>query len=250
MNPVFSEKILKNQAVAGAQDGTMTVRGTITKTFLLLLMTMAGAAYTWKIYFEATNPLSIKGWMMGGLIVGFILAMIISFVPKMAQFLYPICAAAEGLAIGGLSAMYNDIFAKTAPNIVMNAVGITLLCTLVMLFVYRSRMIQVNGKFTRIMMIGFITIAIYYLGMMVLSLFGVNISLLTGSSPLSIGISIIIVGFAAFSLLMDFNFIEQASAAGAPKYMEWYGAFGIMVTLIWLYIEILQLLAKVAGSRN
>lgn len=250
MNPVFSEKVLKNSSIAPAQSGTMTINGTIGKSLLLLLMVIAGAAYTWKIFYDSTNPASVQGWMIGGLIVGFVLAMIISFVPKTSPYLSPIYAAAEGLALGGISAMYNSAFAQTAPNIVINAIGLTLICTLVMLLVYRSGLIKVNGTFMRIMTISMITILVYYLGIWILSMFGVNLSLLTGSSPLSIGISIVIVGVAAFSLLMDFHFIEKASQAGAPKYMEWYGAFGLMVTLVWLYIEILQLLAKFAGNRN
>lgn len=250
MNPVFSEKIFRNSATTANQADVMTVKGTLMKSLLLLIMVIAGAAYTWKIFYESTDPLSVKGWMIGGLIVGFILAMIISFVPKYAPFLSPIYAAAEGLALGGISAMYNNLFAQTAPNIVMNAVGLTLLCTLVMLLIYRTGIVKVNGTFMKVMTIALTTILIYYLGIIILSLFGVNLSMLTGNTPLSIGISIIIVGVAAFSLLMDFNFIEKASEQGAPKYMEWYGAFGLMVTLVWLYLEILKLLAKFAGSRN
>ncbi|MCI6917442.1 Bax inhibitor-1/YccA family protein [bacterium] len=250
MNPILSEKSFKNQVFSATQSGTMTVQGTIGKSILLLIMLMAGAAYTWKIYYEATSMASLQSWMIGGVIAGLVLAMIISFAPKSAPFLAPIYAAAEGLAIGGLSAFYNDAFAQTAPNIVMNAVGLTIVCMLVTLLLYRSGKIRVTSKFVRIMTIGMVAILIYYLGIMIAQLFGANLTLLTGSSPLSIGISLAIVFFAAFSLILDFDFIQKASAAGSPKYMEWYGAFGLMVTLVWLYLEILKLLAKIAGSRE
>lgn len=247
-NPVLSEKIFKKAAVADA-SGTMTVGGTATKTLLLLLMVIAGAAYTWKVYYDAINPASIQGWMIGGAITGFILALIISFVPKTAPILSPIYAAAQGLFLGGISAIFNDAFAATAPNIVVNAVILTLLTAVIMFTVYRSGIIKVNGTFMRVMSIALITIMVFYLGSFLLGLFGVNVSVLHDSSPLSIGISVVIVAVAAFSLLMDYHFIEHASAAGAPKYMEWYGAFGLMVTLIWLYLEILKLLAKM-NNRN
>lgn len=247
-NPVLSEQIFKKSAQSDA-TGVMTVGGTATKTLLMLLMVIAGAAYTWKIYYESINPASIQGWMIGGAIGGFILAMIISFAPKTAPFLSPIYAAAEGLFLGGISAMFNNAFAETAPNIVVNSVILTLLTAVIMFTVYRSGIIKVNGTFMKVMSIALITVVVFYLGSWLLSLFGVNISVLHDSSPLSIGISIVIVGVAAFSLLLDYNFIEKASAAGAPKYMEWYGAFGLTVTLVWLYLEILKLLAKFS-NRN
>jgi uncharacterized YccA/Bax inhibitor family protein len=125
-----------------------------------------------------------------------------------------------------------------------------MLTAFVMFLVYRSGLIKVNDKFIRIISIAIGAIALYYVVTIILSLFGVNLVMLHNSGPLSIGISLIIIGVAAFSLMLDFNFIEKASAAGAPKYMEWYGAFGLMVTLIWLYLEILKLLAKFAGSRD
>lgn len=246
-NPVLNETIFKKQPFAYANTNVMTVGGTATKTLLLLLMVIAGAAYTWKLYYNATNPQSITGWMFGGLIVAFILAMIISFKPKTAQFLAPIYAAGEGLALGGLSAIFNEQFALTAPNIVINAVALTLVTALVMLTVYRSGIIKVNGTFMKVLSIAMISILVFYLGSWIVSLFGVNLAMLHNSSPLSIGISLVIVAVAAFSLLADYEFIRQASAAGAPKYMEWYGAFGLTVTLVWLYLEILKLLAKFAN---
>lgn len=248
-NPVLSEKIFRREASLDA-SGTMTVKGTALKSIVLALIVFAGAAYTWKIFNESINPSSIQPWMWGGLIGGFVVAMIISFKPNFAQYLAPVYAVLEGLFLGAISAMFNAAFAETAPGIVMNAVLLTMMTAFVMFLLYRSRLIKVNEKFTKIITAAVGAIALYYIVNIILSLFGVNLVMLHNSGPLSIGISLVIVGVAAFSLMMDFNFIERASEAGAPKYMEWYGAFGLMVTLIWLYLEILKLLAKFAGSRD
>lgn len=246
-NPVLNENIFRKESAVYSNTGTMTVGGTATKTLLLLLMVVAGAAYSWKVYYNAINPQSITGWMFGGLIVAFIMAMIISFRPKSAPFLSPIYAAGEGLALGGISAIFNEQFALTAPNIVTNAVALTLVTAVVMFTVYRSGLVKVNSTFTKVLSIALISIMVFYLGSWIVSQFGVNLTMLHNSSPLSIGISLVIVAVAAFSLLMDFEFIRQASSAGAPKYMEWYGAFGLTVTLVWLYLELLKLLAKLAN---
>lgn len=248
-NPVLSERVFQKESVL-SQSGTMTVTGTAMKSLVLVLMVLAGASYTWKVFYEAINPATINPWMWGGAIGGFITAIIISFKPQLAQYLAPIYAVLQGLFLGAISAMFNAAFAQTAPGIVMNATLLTITTALVMLLVYRMNIIKVDGKFAKIMIIAIGAIAFYYVISIVLSMFGVNLTMLQDSGPLSIGISIVIVLVAAFSLLMDFNFIEKASAAGAPKYMEWYGAFGLMVTLIWLYLEILKLLAKFAGNRD
>lgn len=249
-NPVLSEKVFKTNQATSASTGTMTVKGTATKSLVLILMILAGAMYTWKIAYEAINPASLQPWMWGGVIGGFVVAMIISFKPIWAQYLAPIYAVLEGLFLGAISAVFSQAFATTAPGIVMNATLLTILTAVVMLIIYRTNLIKVDGKFVRIMTIAIGAIALYYIVSMVLSLFGVNLTMLHNSGPLSIGISLVIIGVAAFSLLMDYEFIVRASESGAPKYMEWYGAFGLMVTLVWLYLEILKILAKFAGNRE
>ncbi|AGY53848.1 Integral Membrane Protein [Bacteroidales bacterium CF] len=249
-NPVLSEKIFKTNQATSASTGTMTVKGTATKSLVLILMILAGAMYTWKIAYEAINPASLQPWMWGGVIGGFVVAMIISFKPIWAQYLAPIYAVLEGLFLGAISAVFSQAFAATAPGIVMNATLLTILTAVVMLIIYRTNLIKVDGKFAKIMTIAIGAIALYYIVSMVLSLFGVNLTMLHNSGPLSIGISLVIIGVAAFSLLMDYEFIVRASESGAPKYMEWYGAFGLMVTLVWLYLEILKILAKFAGNRE
>lgn len=243
-NPVLNENIFRKQGIAYSNTGVMTVGGTAVKTLLLLFMVVAGAAYTWKVYYAAANPAAISGWMIGGLLVAAILGIVISFKPKTAQFLAPVYAAGEGLALGGISAVINEQFALTYPNIVVHAVALTLVTALVMYTVYASGIIKVNGTFMKVLSVALISILVFYLGSWIVSLFGVNLSMLHNNSPLSIGISLVIVAVAAFSLLMDYEFIRQASSAGAPKYMEWYGAFGLTVTLVWLYLELLKLLAK------
>ena len=248
-NPVLTEKIFRESTITST-TGVMTVKGTATKSLILMLTVLLGASYSWKIAFESINPSAVQPWMIGGAIGGFILALIISFKPTTAPFLAPLYAVLEGLILGGISAIFSQAFAETAPGIVMNATLLTILTALVMLFIYRSRIIKVNSQFTRIITIAVGTIALYYFASIILNMFGVNMTMLHDSGPVSIGISLVIVGVAALSLLLDFNFIEKASQAGAPKYMEWYGAFGLMVTLIWLYLEILKLLAKFAGSRE
>ncbi|MDP3436506.1 MAG: Bax inhibitor-1/YccA family protein [Bacteroidales bacterium] len=248
-NPVLSEKIFRESTNITYSE-TMTVKGTAMKSLILIFMVLAGASYTWKVFYESLNPGAVNPWMWGGLIGGLITGVIISFKPNLAQYLAPVYAVLQGLFLGAISAMFNNAFALTAPGIVINATLLTIITALVMLLIYRANIIKVDGKFARIMVIAVSAIGFFYLISIVLSMFGVNLTMLHNSSPLSIGISIVIVIVAAFSLLMDFNFIEKASAAGAPKYMEWYGAFGLMVTLIWLYLELLKLLAKFAGNRN
>lgn len=248
-NPVLTQKVFQRE-VADSSSSVMTVKGTALKSLVLVFMVLAGASYTWKVFYESINPASVSPWMWGGAIGGFIIAMIISFNPKTAQYIAPVYAVLEGLFLGAISATFNSAFAESAPGIIMNATLLTILTTLSMLLLYRTRLIKVNGKFTRIMTIAISAIVFYYVISIILSLFGVNLTMLHDSGPLSIGISIVIVAVAAFSLLIDFNFIEKASQAGAPKYMEWYGAFALMVTIIWLYLEILKLLAKFAGNRN
>ena len=248
-NPVLSEKIFQKESAA-IHSTTMTIKGTAMKSLVLVLMVLAGASYTWKVFYQAIDPSSVTPWMWGGAIGGFVTAIIISFKPQLAQYLAPVYAVLQGLFLGAISATFNSAFAQSAPGIVMNATLLTIITALVMLVVYKMNIIKVDGKFAKVMLIAIGSIAFYYIISIILGIFGVNLTMLHNSGPLSIGISIVIVLVAAFSLLLDFNFIEKASAAGAPKYMEWYGAFGLMVTLIWLYLEILKLLAKFAGSRD
>jgi len=228
-------------------SGTMTFGGTLNKFGFLFLMVMATAFYIWN---EASVGNSIQGYMIGGMIGGLIVAIVLMFKPQLAQYLAPAYALLEGLVIGGISSIYNDAFSAVAPGIVTQAVILTFGTAIAMYLLYTFRIIRVTERFRSIMFAAIGGIALFYLITFLLSLFGVNVSGLHNGSLMSIGISIAITAIAALSLLLDFDRIEQGSAMGAPKYMEWYCAFGLLVTLVWLYIEILRLLGNLYGRRN
>jgi uncharacterized YccA/Bax inhibitor family protein len=247
-NPAMKESIFEKVALVESPSGTMTVKGSVIKTFLLIAMTILAASYTWYTVFNANNPNAVTPWLWGGLISGLVLALIICFAPKTSPYLAPLYAAAEGFALGAISAFFEAGFAETMPGIVLTAVSITLLTALVMLFCYQTRLIKVTNKLRSVIMIATISIGVFYLVIIILNLFKVE-TFYHSPSLLSIGISAVIVVVAALNLLLDFDFIEKGSQMGAPKYMEWYGAFGLLVTLVWLYLEILRLLSKIA-SRN
>lgn len=228
-------------------SGTMTFGGTLNKFGFLFLMVMATAFYVWN---EASVGNSVSGYIMGGAIGGLVLALVLMFKPLWAPFLAPAYALLEGLVIGGISAVYNDAFAKVAPGIVMQAVILTFGTAIAMYLLFTFRIIRVTERFRSIMFAAIGGIALFYFITFILSLFGVNVSGLQNGSMLSIGISIIITAIAALSLLLDFDRIEQGTAMGAPKQMEWYCAFGLLVTMVWLYIEILRLLGNLYGRRD
>jgi len=208
---------------------------------------MATAFYVWN---EASVGNSVSGYLMGGAIGGLVLALVLMFKPLWAPFLAPAYALLEGLVVGGISAIYNDAFAKVAPGIVMQAVILTFGTAIAMYLLFTFRIIRVTERFRSIMFAAIGGIALFYFITFILSLFGVNVSGLHNGSMLSIGISIAITAIAALSLLLDFDRIEQGTAMGAPKQMEWYCAFGLLVTMVWLYIEILRLLGNLYGRRD
>ncbi|MDR7074594.1 Bax inhibitor-1/YccA family protein [Fictibacillus barbaricus] len=215
----------------------MTLSGTVSKTFILLVILMASAFYTWHQYSvgHSVGPL-----IMIGLFGGLITALIVSFVPKTAPLLAPVYAALEGLAIGGISAAFESQF----NGITVQAVALTFGTLLALLFAYATRIIKVTHNFRLIVFSATIGIMLVYLTSFILSFFGMAVPYLHSSGPIGIGISLFIVVIAALNLVLDFDFIENAANQRVPKYMEWYGAFGLIVTLIWLYFEILHLLAK------
>ncbi len=243
-NPALSGKIFETAAREGAAGGTMTVTGTVNKTLLIFLILLASAYYTWSKFFAAADMqaamTAVKPWMIGSAIAGFVVAIANSFMPKWSAILTPIYAVLEGLFLGSVSAFFNVLY----PGIVPQAVGLTIATFFGMLFLYRTGIIKVTARLRSIIIGATFGIALFYFVYIILGLFGVDLGIVNSSSGLGIGFSLVVVGIAAFNLLLDFDFIEKASAFGAPKYMEWYGAFGLMVTLVWLYIEILRLLAK------
>lgn len=229
-----------------SESNAMTVRGTINKTAILLLLVLLPAAWVWKQFFIAgQNPAAVQTWMMGGLITGFVLALVTAFKKNWAPMTAPLYAVAEGLFLGGLS----GIFEKSYPGIVIQAVSLSIATLLVMLLAYQSGWIRPTERFKLGVVAATGAIALVYIVSMVLGFFHVNVPFITGSGLFSILFSIFVVGIAALNFILDFDFIAQGSRAGVPKYMEWYGAFALMVTLIWLYIEILRLLAKLNDRR-
>ncbi|HEY4111402.1 Bax inhibitor-1/YccA family protein [Puia sp.] len=249
-NPTLSEKIF-NRSLNPADTEVMTVRGSIQKFGFLLLMVAAGAAYTWKLYAEFKFP-TMNTLMWVGLIGGLITALIISFKPTTAKWLSPAYGLLEGLALGAFSAVINDAFKKNYPGIVLQAVMLTFAVAFAVFLLYNFRIIKPTQKFKAVIIGSMAGIGVFYLVWIVLGFFGVNLSFMAwgNSSPLGIGINLFVVAIAALSLVLDFERIEVGAQMGAPKYMEWYGAFGLLVTMVWLYIEVLKLLTRFANNRN
>lgn len=236
-NPVLKEKVFAGAIPTGE---TMTIQGTVNKTGLLLLFVVITAAWTWGLSHSDT-PEAAYPWMMGGLIGGFVVAMVTIFKNQWAPITAPMYALLEGLVLGGISA----IFEKAYPGIAVQAVSLTFGVLFVLLLAYKFRIVQATRGFKLGVIAATGGIAIVYLVNMVMGLFfHTQLSFLNAATPLGIGISLFVVVIASLNLILDFDMIETAAKMGAPKYMEWYGAFGLMVTLIWLYLEVLRLLGK------
>ena len=240
-NPGLNEKTFQGLPRVAVAGEAMTLQGTINKAFILLLVLMASALYPWSQYMASGNPADIVVPMLAGVFGGLILALIISFKATTAPLLSIPYAACEGLAIGGISA----VLERRYPGIAIQAVGLTFGVMAALLFAYSLRLIRVTQTFRSIVVGATLGIALFYLVAMVLGLFHINVGLLNGFSTLSIVVSLVIVGVAALNLVLDFDLIESGVAQQAPRYMEWYSAFALLVTLVWLYMEILRLLSKV-----
>jgi Predicted membrane protein len=244
-NPTLSEKVFE-RGIDWQQADAMTERGTLNKFGLMLILLLASASLTWKAAAEGTN---VMPWVMGSAIVGFIIAIVLTFKKTWGSVLAPIYSLAEGVFLGGISAYYNYAFEKTAPGIVMQAVGLTFGVVIAMFALYRFGVIKATQRFKTIVVTATAGIAIFYLIAFVLRFFGVSMPMIHEGSTIGILFSLFVVAIAALNLILDFDMIEQGVKQGAPKYMEWYGAFGLMVTIVWLYLEILRLLAKLADRR-
>jgi len=219
----------------------MTLSGTVNKTGILLLCTIATAAWTWNSFMQTHDIGFASSIMMLGMLGGFVVALVTTFKMSWAPVTSPIYALLEGLALGGISA----IFELKYPGIAMEAVALTFGTLFVMLLIYKSGLIKVTQKFRIGVVAATGGIAAFYFLTWVLSFFHITIfSSVFGSGLIGIGFSLFVVAIASLNLVLDFDFVEQGVAYGAPKYMEWYAGFGIMVTLVWLYLEILILLSK------
>jgi uncharacterized YccA/Bax inhibitor family protein len=242
-NPTLNDKVFKG--LSGAVGETMTLEGTVNKTGILLVCTVATAAWTWHL---AMNPDTLPMdylLLLVGLIGGLIFALITTFKKTWSPVTAPIYALLEGLVLGSISA----VFEQRYPGIAIESVSLTFGTMFVLLLAYKSGMIKVTQKFRLGVIAATGAIFLFYLVEIGLGFFGIHFTSVNGSGWLGIGVSLVIVCVAALNLVLDFDFIESGVAAGAPKYMEWYGAFGLMVTLIWLYLEMLRLMAKLRGRR-
>jgi uncharacterized YccA/Bax inhibitor family protein len=237
-NPVLKESAFAGQAITG---DAMTIQGTVNKTGLLLFFVVVAAAWTWGLS-HSEKPEAAYPWMIGGALGGFVVALVTIFKKNWSPISAPIYALLEGLLLGGISALFD----RSYPGIAMQAISLTFGVMFVMLLAYKFGIIRATRGFKLGVIAATGGIALVYLANMVMSVFfHTQMSFLYSASPLGIGISLLVVIVAALNLIIDFDMIETAARMGAPKYMEWYGAFGLMVTLIWLYLEILRLLSKV-----
>jgi uncharacterized YccA/Bax inhibitor family protein len=236
-NPALNARTFQGPVALAGE--AMTLQGTVNKTGLLLFCTSAAAAWTWWLA-NSQAPLAAMPWMMGGLIAGLVFAIATIFKKEWSPITAPLYALSEGLALGGISALLEQSY----HGIAIQALGLTLAVTLVMLMLYTSGILRATPRFTMGVIAATGGIFLVYIVDMILRFFGHQVPLLNSAGPWGIGISVVIVIVASLNLILDFGFVETGVHAGAPKYMEWYGAFGIMVTLVWMYLEILRLLAK------
>jgi uncharacterized YccA/Bax inhibitor family protein len=238
-NPALNERAFQGErAVLGE---AMTLQGTVNKTGVLLICAVATAAWTWNLFLHSHSPQSVMPLALLGGIGGLIVAMVTIFKKQWAGITAPIYALLEGLVLGSISAMLEVRF----PGIAIQAVSLTFGTLVILLLAYRSGLIAVTEKFRLGVIAATGGIALFYIVEIVLGFFGIHFTAVNGSGAIGIGFSIFVVIIAALNLVLDFDFIETGVRVGAPKYMEWYGAFGLMVTLIWLYFEILRLLSKI-----
>ncbi|MBE0536179.1 MAG: Bax inhibitor-1/YccA family protein [Phycisphaerae bacterium] len=235
-NPALNEKIFT--AIPYYGENVMTVNGAVAKTGVLLGLCVLTAAWTWSM--ASAAPETAMPWVIGGLIGGLVTAMVTIFKKNLAPITGPLYAALEGLALGAISALFEMQY----PGIVVSAVGLTFGVLAVMLFAYRTGLVRATDKFKMGVVAATGGIFLVYMVTLVLSFFRIQVPMIHSAGTFGILFSLFVVVIAALNLVLDFDFIENGAAAGAPKYMEWYAAFGLMVTLVWLYIEILRLLSK------
>jgi len=231
-NPTLSEKLFQQSDRAVPAGEKMTISGTVNKIGILFLLLLIGASISWYM------PSQLFMW--GGAIGGFIVAIVTVFKKEWSPVTAPLYAGLEGLFLGAISMVY----ASAYEGIVFNAVALTLGIFAAMLMIYRSGLIEVTHKFRMGIVAATGGIFLVYIASFILGFFGINVSLITGTGWMGIGFSLFIVVIAALNLVLDFDLIDKGAEAGAPQYFEWYTAFGLIITLVWLYIEILRLLSK------
>ncbi len=234
----MSAKVFDKQAGLASETEAMTVQGTVNKTALMLVILLLPAIYTWNLYFSGGN---VTAFIWGGAIAGLVLAVITVFKKEWSPITAPAYAACEGLFLGALSAMFEAKYT----GIAIQAVALTFGTLASLLIAYRTGLIVVTENFRKGVIAATGAIALVYFLNFILSMFGINMPYLHSNGLIGIGISLVIVVVAALNLVLDFDFIQRAADQNLPKYMEWFGAFGLIVTLVWLYIEFLRLLSKI-----
>jgi uncharacterized YccA/Bax inhibitor family protein len=240
-NPALSLNTFKSLSYGADRSGSMTIQGAVNKTFILLFLLVMSAGFVWKLFLSTPADAGTASMlMMAGVAGGFVFALITIFVKTWSPFTAPLYAICEGLFLGGISAMLNAQY----PGIAIQAIALTAGTLFALLFAFSIRLVRATEGFRLGIVAATGGICLVYLLTLVLGLFHVQVPYIHQSGPIGILFSLFVVVIAALNLVLDFDFIEQGAAAGAPKYMEWYGAFGLMVTLVWLYLEILRLLAK------
>ncbi|MEW6593124.1 MAG: Bax inhibitor-1/YccA family protein [Candidatus Hadarchaeota archaeon] len=232
-NPVLKDRAATWESAATSVD-SMTINGTVNKTLLLLGILVAGAFVAWNI------PLTTTAYIFSGAIVALIFGFVTIFMKSLAWITSPIYALAEGLALGGISKYFEMVY----PGIVPQAVALTLGVLFCLLLIYKSGLIPVTANLALGVATAMMAIFLIYFLSFVLGLFGYRVPFIHESGAIGIAFSLFVIVMASLNLVLDFDFIEKWEDAGAPKHMEWYGAFGLMVSLVWLYMEILRLLAK------
>ncbi len=243
-NPLLKESAYQGTIFEGVTTGEeMTIRGTMNKFAFLFLLMIGSCVFAWNQYYSGANPMPL---MITGVFGGLALALVMAFRPKFSKWLAPAYALLEGLFVGAISALLDYAYRTKYPGLVIQAVGLTLIVAVVMYVLYQTRIIKVTRQFRAVITIASISIGVFYLAQWIYFLAaGSNFAPFTNAStPLGIGFSIVVVCLAALNLLLNFDTIEKGVEMKAPKYMEWYSAFGLLVTLVWLYLEILRLLAK------
>ena len=223
-------------------NDVMTLDGTVGKSFLLLAILLAAAAWTWHLVAIASPAVML--WTYGGAIAGFVVALVTIFNKKASPITAPLYAVCEGLFLGGISAVFEGQY----QYIVIQATALTVGVFGTLLMAYMSRLIKATENFKLGVVAATGGIALVYLVSIVLGLFHVNIPFIHSGGPIGIGFSLFVCVIAALNLVLDFDFIETGAEMRAPKYMEWYAGFGLLVTLVWLYLEILRLLVKLRGG--
>jgi len=219
--------------------GTMTIQGTVNKTFILLFLTILSASWVWD------NPIGFLPFLWPALIAGIVVGFVTIFKKEWALVTAPFYALIEGVVLGVISALIE----RSYPGIVIQAVGLTFSVLFCLLIAYKSKMIKVTDNFRLGVVAATGGIALLYIVSIVMGAFGTQIPFIHQAGPIGIGFSLFVIVIASLNLVLDFDFIEKGAKYGAPKYMEWYGAFGLIMTLIWLYMEILRLLVKLQGRR-